>query len=534
VFSGIGCFEGEYSITVDTTVAPVIHPPRRVPVALQGPLREQLDSLVQKGILSEVKEPTDWVNSCVCVTKPNGKIRLCLDPKDLNRAIKRPHRYTPTLEDILPKLNGAKFFSILDARSGYWNVKLDKASSLLTTFNTPFGRYRYNRLPFGLSCSQDVFGERIEQTFGDIPGCTGIADDLVIAGWKDDGSDHDATLRAVLERARASGTRFNDEKMVVRCKEIPFYGHLIGENGIRADPTKVEAIMNMNEPTNVKELQTFLGMINYLSSFTPRLALLNAPLRDLCKKDSEFRWGPEHSKAVTSIKEEISRVTNLQYYDSRKSLTLQVDASTCGLGATLIQEKGPVAFASKALTSAERRYSNIEREMLGIVFGLERFHHYVFGRHVTVETDHKPLETIALKNLHSAPPRLARMLLRVQRYNITVKYVPGKEIPLANALSHITPCPANTIEGLDISVHELHSQLNASSTRIQEIRDETAKDTMIAILRETIAVGWPKKRSDSPECSTHIGITAMSLELRMELFSRDQGSLSLNLSVQMC
>ena len=138
------------------------------------------------------------------------------------------------------------------------------------------------------------------------------------------------------------------------------------------------------------------------------------------------------------------------------------------------------------------------------------------------------------KNLHSAPPRLARMLLRVQRYNITVKYVPGKEIPLANALSHITPCPANTIEGLDISVHELHYQLNASSIRIQEIRDETAKDTMIAILRETIAVGWPKKRSDSPECSTHIGITAMSLELRMELFSRDQGSLSLNLSVQMC
>jgi len=108
---------------VDPNVTPVIHPPRRVPVALQGPLKEELDSLTKKGILSEVKEPTDWVNSCVCVTKPNRKIRLCLDPKDLNRAIKRPHRYTPTLEDILPKLSGAKFFTILDTRSGYWNVK---------------------------------------------------------------------------------------------------------------------------------------------------------------------------------------------------------------------------------------------------------------------------------------------------------------------------------------------------------------------------------------------------------------------------
>ena len=105
----------------------------------------------------------------------------------------------PTLEDILPKLSGAKFFSILDARGGYWNVKLYKASSLLTTFNTPFGRYRYNRLPFGLSLSQDVFQERIDNIFGDIPGCAGIADDLVIAGWNEDGSDHDATLRTVLE-----------------------------------------------------------------------------------------------------------------------------------------------------------------------------------------------------------------------------------------------------------------------------------------------------------------------------------------------
>jgi len=127
VFQGIGCFKGEYSITVDPNVTPVIHPPRRVPVALQGPLKEELDSLTKKGILSEVKEPTDWVNSCVCVTKPNRKIRLSLDPKDLNRAIKRRHRYTPTLEDILSKLSGAKFFTILDARSGYWNVKLDEA-----------------------------------------------------------------------------------------------------------------------------------------------------------------------------------------------------------------------------------------------------------------------------------------------------------------------------------------------------------------------------------------------------------------------
>ena len=500
VFQGIGCLEGEYHITVDPSIPPVIHPPRRVPVALQEPLKEELDSLTAKGILSPVKEPTDWVNSCVCVTKPNGKIRLCLDPKDLNRAIKRPYRYMPTLDDVLPKLSGAKFFTILDARSGYWNVKLDRASSLLTTFNTPFGRYCYNRLPFGLSSAQDVFQERVDNIFGDVPGCTGIADDLIIAGWKEDGSDHDATLKTVLERARSSGLRFNDDKMVVRCKEIPFFGHIIGENGIRPDPSKVQAITAMTEPEDIKELQTFLGMTNYLSRFTPRLSSLSAPLHDLCKKDSDFQWHPEHTTAFNHIKDEISRVTNLQFYDRGKPVTIQVDASMRGLGVAMLQDGRPVAFASKALTETERRYSNIEREMLGIVFGLERFHHYVFGRLVTIETDHKPLESISQKNLHSAPPRLARMLLRLQQYQVTVKYVPGKDIPLADALSRITPMPSSTIKGLDITVHELYSQLNASTTRLTQIREETAKDDTLAILRDIIAQGWPERRKDCPEC----------------------------------
>ena len=159
----------------------------------------------------------------VCVTKLSGKLRLCLDPKDLSQAIKRP---PPTLDDVLSKLGGAKYFTILDARSGNWNVRLDDESSLLTTFNTPFGRYKWNRLAFGLVCAQDVFQKKVDETFGDIPGITGIVDDIIIAGFKDDGSDHDENLRAVLECARERNVRFNEDKMVVRCTKIPFFGHL--------------------------------------------------------------------------------------------------------------------------------------------------------------------------------------------------------------------------------------------------------------------------------------------------------------------
>lgn len=185
---------------------------------------------------------------------------------------------------------------------------------------------------------------------------------------------------------------------------------------------------------------------------------MSATLQDLCKKDSEFQWGPEHHKAYTDVKDEISGATNLQFYDSKKQLILQADASMRGLGAALIQEKGPVAFTSKALMETEQIYSNTEHEMLGIVFGLERFL-YVFGCHVLVETDHKPLqplESISQKNLHKASPSLARILLCV-RYNVTVKYVPGKQIPLTDALSRISPRAVSTIKGLNITVHEIHT-----------------------------------------------------------------------------
>ena len=495
-FEGIGCFKGEFHITLDPAVPPVIHPPRRVPEALREPLKKELEALVQQGIITKVDEPTDWVNSLVCVTKSNGTLRLCLDPKDLNRAIKRPHHRTPTLEDILPKLNGARYFSIVDARSGYWNIKLDYESSLCTTFNSPHGRYRFLRLPFGLICAQDIFQKKVDEAFGDLPGVTGIADDIVIYGR--DLSDHDANLRAVMERARETGFRFNADKCKIRCTEIPFFGNIISASGLKPDPQKIEAITNMDPSPSLADLQTFLGMVQFLSRFVPQLASLSACLWDLTKKDSEFQWGPEHQLAVDKIKQAVTSANSLKYFDSTKPVTIQVDASTRGLGATLFQDQGPIEYRSKLLTETEARYSNIEREMLAVVHGLEKFHYFAYGRHVTVETDHKPLESIFKKHISSAPPRIARMMLRIQKYDVEIKYVPGKDIPVADALSRVSPCPGDTIDGLDVSVHELHLHLNATPTRINQIKEETAKDEVLLSLRAVITQGWPDTRSECP------------------------------------
>ena len=367
---------------------------------------------------------------------------------------------------------------------------------MYTTFNSPHGRYRFLRLPFGLICAQDIFQKKVDETFGDLPGVTGIADDIVVYGC--DLVDHDANLKAVTERARVTGLRFNADKCKIQCTEIPFFGHIISSSGLRADPQKVEAISSMDPSTSLADLQTFLGMTQFLSRYVPNLASHSATLWDLTKRSSEFQWQPQHQQAVDKIKKAITSANSLRYFDSTKPVIIQVDASSRGLGATLLQEKGPIEYRSKLLTETESRYSNIEREMLAVVHGLEKFHYYVYVRGVTVETDHKPLEAIFKKHLATAPPRIARMMLRVQEYDAEIKYVQGKNIPLADALSRISPCPGDTIEGLDVSVHELHLHLNASPTRIAQIKEETAKDETLLLLRSIITQGWPDTRSDYP------------------------------------
>ncbi|KAI8490471.1 hypothetical protein Bbelb_317390 [Branchiostoma belcheri] len=171
---------------------------------------EQLDEMEQKGIISKVTRPTDWVNSIVVKEKPNGKLRIYLDPRDLNNALKRNHYPTPTLEEITPALAGAKVFSKLDASNGYWNIKIDSESALLTTFNTPYGRYCFNRLPFGLKVSQDVFQRKIDEAYKGSKGAIGIADDIQVFGKSD--SDHDKHLHEAMEKTRQTGIKLNANK----------------------------------------------------------------------------------------------------------------------------------------------------------------------------------------------------------------------------------------------------------------------------------------------------------------------------------
>ena len=485
-FHGVGCFKNfEYHISIDPSVKPVIHAPRKVPLELRDKLEQELETMEENNIIKKVDRPTAWVNSLVLREKKDGQLRVCLDPKDLNRAIQREHYPIPTLEEITPRLTGSTTFTKLDAKQGYWNIRLDEESSYLTTFNTPNGRYRFLRMPFGLRMSQDVFQLKIDETYRNCKGAVGIADDVQVFGTE---GTHDTNLHEAMERTRQAGLKLNYEKCQVKQQECKFFGNIYSKEGVRPDEAKVEAIKSMKVPNNKGELHTFLGMITYLSAFIPHLSEHTAPLRELLKEKSEFIWNASHTKAFVHLKDQISAETCLAYYDQKKPVTLQVDASMLGLGAALVQEGRPVAFASKALTSTEQNYANIEREMLAIVYGCSKFYMYLYGRPFTVESDHRPLEQIFKKNLVQAPPRLQRMFFKLMPFNMDIKYKPGRMMVLPDALSRLSPLEKHVIEDMEVNIHEIR---DPEPLPIAQIRTATLEDSEIQLLMQQLLQGWP-------------------------------------------
>lgn len=500
LFQGIGLLPGTCTLHLKENAVPVVNPPRKVPVAIQGRLKKELDSMEAKQIIAKVSEPTDWVNSLVCVEKPGSqKLRVCLDPKALNDNICRPHYPMRTIDDVTSKLTDAKYFSVLDSTKGYWSIKLDKSSSLITTFNTPFGRYRYLRLPMGIRSSQDIFQRKVDEALEGLDGVVSIVDDILVFGRTK--AEHDQNLRQFLIRARDFGFRFNPDKCIIGAQEVNYFGHVISADGLKPDPQKVSSILDMKVPDNRSELETLLGMVTYLTKFAPNLAEITSPLRDLLKKDVVFRWDSVQTDALNKVKSVITQAPVLSYFDPTKPVTLQVDASSKGLGAACLQDGKPIAYASKTLTKTEQGYAQIEKEMLAIVFACNRFKHYVYGRHTFVESDHKPLEAIMKKPLCCAPPRLQRMLLQLQHFDIKVTHKRGNQIPLGDALSRnfVSSTFPDLVDGLDVHVHTVLKTLSVSDQKIEQLQNATRADKQMQTLRTTILHGWPDNRQNCPK-----------------------------------
>ncbi|KAJ8336302.1 hypothetical protein SKAU_G00396450 [Synaphobranchus kaupii] len=493
LFSGLGCLPGEHTIKIDPDVRPVIHAPRRIPIALRDRVIEQLHKMEQSDVITKQSEPTQWVNSMVTVVTQK-KIRICMDPKDLNTAIRREHYPLLTVEEVVSRMPNAKYFSVLDANQGFYQIKLDEESSKLCTFNTPIGRYRFKRLPFGISSASEVFQRAVAQMIEGLEGVVNIIDDLLV--WGDTSEQHDERLIKLLQRTDENGLRFNKSKCKFRRTEVKYIGHTLSADGLKPDEEKIRAIVQIPPPADKQALMRFMGMIQYLAKFIPNLSEISAPLRQLLQGETEWHWEEPQQQSYEKLKQLITGAPTLKYYDVNKAVTLSVDASSEGIGAVILQDERPVAYGSRALTDCQRRYAQIEKELLAIVYGCEKFHQYVYGREVQVESDHKPLESIFKKPLHQAPMRLQRMLLRLQKYNIAVTYKPGKELHIADALSraYLREQKEDLLEE-ELQVNWITPQLPISEEKQEMFRNATAQDPVLQELKNMTMRGWPKDRS---------------------------------------
>ena len=508
VFEGLGHIGISSSFVVNPDHTTVQHAPRRVTVTLQKEVKEKIAAMEKKGFIQKVTEPKEWISSMVVVAKP-GKIRICLDPRDLNKAIQRPKYQMPTLEEVLPRLSKAKVFTTLDAKDGFYQIGLDEASSKKTTFWTPFGRYRYLRMPFGISLAPEEFERRLHEQLSGLDGVDILRDDILVAGYgetqEEAEANHDQNLRKLLDRARKVNLKLNRKKMNLKKQQVKFMGHMITKGGLKPDPDKVKAVKNMPKPTCEQEALSLLGFINYLAKFLPKLSEVAQPLRDLTRANAQFIWSRQHNKAFEDMKKLVVQHPVLKYYDVSEEVTLQREASERGLGATLMQNGQPVAFASRTLSTTEQRYAQIEKECLAIVFGCEKFSQYISRREkVTVESDHKPLQSIFKKSLLHAPMRLQRMMLRLQRYNLDVVYKPGSQMFVADHLSRAFLSETDPddedvqVFALELETMDPLSTVNISSESLPRLQKTTEEDPVLQTLKNTILVGWPDRKEEVP------------------------------------
>ena len=442
---------------------PVQKPPGRVPIAMKDKFRQELDSMEAQGIISKYDGhdvSPKWLNSFVIVKKPSGALHICLDPKDLNKEILRLVGNTQTMDDVTHKLQHAKYFAIFNTSKGFFHIPLDQESKLLTAMLTSFGIYLYNISAMGLSNATDLFETCIREILQGLNGCTNIADVLVHSTTYD---EFKSDVIYFLDHCVQKDVHLNPDKVKIDSYEVPFFGNILSKDGLSPDTKKVELIQQWPTPTNHKELQSFLGTVNYFSLFLAFLSDLCAPLQSLLKKYIEFIWMPVHQKALDEIKLHVSNDVKLQFYDSSKPLYIEVDTSKKGIGVVMLQEDTivinhnsnhdsncdsksgseiptnlrPISHASKTLSTTESNYYNIECELLGVLFAVTHFKHFTYRRLVHVITDHKPLASLFRKVLVDSSPRLTRMLVQLLDYTLDVTYQPGANM-------HLVDCPLMT------------------------------------------------------------------------------------------
>jgi len=484
-------------LQVDPQARPVFCKPRQVPLMMKQKIDIELTRLERDGIIQPVQF-SNWAAPVVPVVKPDGSLRLCGDYKiTINKAVLTETYPLPKIDELFSVLSGGKSFSKLDLSHAYLQIKLDDSSKELVTINTHKGLYQYNRLPFGVSSAPAIFQRAIENLLQGLPKVCVYIDDILVTGETE--QEHLENLTAVLKRLKDAGMRLKKDKCKFLISEVEYLGHVINAQGLKPSGSKITAITDAPVPSNVTELKSFLGLVNYYGKFLPNLATQLCPLYQLLNKKTRWSWGQPQNDAFNKVKDAVKSASLLVHFDSSLPLILSCDASPYGVGAILShqmpdQTEKPIAFASRTLAPAEKNYSQLDKETLAILFGVKKFHTYLYGRRFVIQTDHKPI-TYLLDSAKPVPtmasPRMQRWALTLSGYNYTIMFRKGTEQAHADALSRLplphqpdsVPVPSETVF--------LMEHLSFTPVSAAQIKVWTNQDPVLSKVKHSLWAGEP-------------------------------------------
>lgn len=406
-----------------------------IPYQLEVKLNQELDEMLAMGIIERSEAP--YAAPLVLVKKPDGTFRTCVNFKELNKITVFDPEPMMSADDIFHKLSGSKFYSTFDFCKGYWQIPMEEKSKDYTTFTTSRGLMRFRTMPFGMVNAGSTYNRMVRKLLDGTESLESYIDDII--EHTGDWDSHVRVLTEFCERVKQANLSLKPSKCRIGFDEVDFLGHTITTDFIGPQSETVGKILNVDRPRTKRQCRSLLGLVNFYRRYIPHCAEIIAPLSDLTKNKANniVEWGDTQETAFTKVKEILSSAPILKLPDISKEFILQTDASNSGIGACLFQMhdgvKHPVMYASKKLLSREQNYSVGEREALAIVWAIQKFHRFLYGRHFVLETDHRPLQYLSTSDQQS--PRLMRWSLALQPYRYTINYVRGEDNFCADYLS---------------------------------------------------------------------------------------------------
>ena len=487
-------------LQVHSQVTPKFCKPRPVPFALKEALERELLRLQQLGILQKVNHSA-WAAPVVVVPKGDGCIRVCGDYKVTVNPVLVVDKYPlPKPDDLMAQLAGGQKFSKLDLSQAYQQIRLDDDSRKFVTINTHLGLFQYTRVPFGIASAPALFQKTMDTLLQGVPNTLCYLDDILITGKTD--AEHLQNLEEVLKRLQHHGLRVKPTKCRFMQSSVEYLGHCIDASGVHPTSQKVEAILNAPVPQNSQQLRSFLGLLHYYGKFLPNLSSLLHPLNRLLKSNAQWKWSSECQKTFEQAKSQLASAPILAHYDVTQKIKLAADASAYGLGAVISHtyEDGserPIAYASRTLSDAEKNYAQIDKEALALVFAVQKFHTYLYGRKFVLVTDHKPLVTL-LGPKKAIPPlaaaRLQRWAIMLAAYSYEIEYKSTQHHANADSLSRlplkVTDNPMDEINIFNIA------QVEAMPVTAEQVATATKKDPLLSQVYRYTQSGWPTDVDD--------------------------------------